>query len=134
VVPGCLALCWWQVTRAVAGNELSWAYVFEWPFFAGYAVFMWWRLVHEPPEADLTSGPRPSSTLAGATPATPNPIAGAGLAPAAGAEPGASTLRLGDLPGDDRGLGNPDDPDQEDREAYNKYLAELHARGRRSRW
>jgi hypothetical protein len=29
VVPVCLALCDWQVHRAVAGNTLSWAYVFE---------------------------------------------------------------------------------------------------------
>lgn len=41
------ALCWWQVTRAVSGNSLSWAYVFEWPLFAGYVVYMWWRLTHE---------------------------------------------------------------------------------------
>ena len=50
VVPAFLALCFWQVHRALGGNTLSWAYVFEWPFFAGYAVYMWWRLVHEAPE------------------------------------------------------------------------------------
>jgi len=50
VVPGFLALCLWQVSRAIDGNTLSWAYVFEWPLFAGYAVYMWWRLVHEAPE------------------------------------------------------------------------------------
>ncbi len=50
VVPGFLALCLWQVSRAVDGNTLSWAYVFEGPLFAGYAVYMWWRLVHEAPE------------------------------------------------------------------------------------
>jgi len=51
VVAGCLALCWWQVTRALGGNSLSWAYVFEWPIFAGYAVFMWWKLIHDRPPA-----------------------------------------------------------------------------------
>jgi hypothetical protein len=50
VVPGFMALCIWQIYRAVGGNELSWAYVFEWPFFAAYAVYMWWRFVHEAPE------------------------------------------------------------------------------------
>ncbi len=49
VVPGCLALGWWQLNRALAGNTLSWAYVFEWPFFASYGVYLWWRLVHEQP-------------------------------------------------------------------------------------
>jgi hypothetical protein len=35
VVPTFLGLCAWQVDRALSGNGLSWAYVFEWPFFAG---------------------------------------------------------------------------------------------------
>jgi len=52
VVPAFMALCVWQLTRALGGNELSWAYVFEWPFFAAYAVYMWWRLVHEAPDAE----------------------------------------------------------------------------------
>ena len=50
VVPAFMALCIWQITRALGGNSLSWAYVFEWPIFAGYAVYMWWRFVHEAPE------------------------------------------------------------------------------------
>jgi DNA-binding transcriptional regulator of glucitol operon len=50
VVPSFLALCVWQVYRATGGNELSWAYVFEWPFFAAYAVYMWWRLLHAAPD------------------------------------------------------------------------------------
>jgi hypothetical protein len=50
VVPGCVALCWWQVTRALSGNSLSWAYVFEWPIFGGYAVFMWWKGAEEDEE------------------------------------------------------------------------------------
>lgn len=50
VVPAFMALCIWQITRAVGGNSLSWAYVFEWPLFAAYAVYMWWRILHEKPE------------------------------------------------------------------------------------
>jgi hypothetical protein len=38
-----LALGWWQVSRATAGNTLSWAYAFEWPVFAGFVVFLWFR-------------------------------------------------------------------------------------------
>ncbi len=52
VVPGFMALCVWQITRALDGNSLSWAYVFEWPLFAVYAVYMWWRLVHEGAEEE----------------------------------------------------------------------------------
>lgn len=46
-LPGFLALGWWQLQRALGGNGLSWAYTFEWPFFAGYALYVWWRLIHE---------------------------------------------------------------------------------------
>jgi hypothetical protein len=54
-------LCYWQVRRAVSGNTLSWAYVFEWPLFAGYVVYMWWRLTHDGPgdgadDADTDGG------------------------------------------------------------------------------
>jgi hypothetical protein len=37
----------WQVARALEGNGLSWAYAFEWPLFAIYAFFVWWRILHD---------------------------------------------------------------------------------------
>lgn len=40
-------LTWWQLSRALAGNTLSWAYTFEWPLFAGYAIYVWWQLIHD---------------------------------------------------------------------------------------
>lgn len=48
VVGACFLLGWWQLSRAVGGNSLSWVYTFEWPFFALYGVYMWWKLIHEP--------------------------------------------------------------------------------------
>jgi hypothetical protein len=60
IVPTFFALCDWQVHRALAGNELSWAYVFEWPFFAGYAVYMWWRFIHETPDDAVFTARDPS--------------------------------------------------------------------------
>ncbi len=51
VAPACLAAGWWQATRALAGNELSWVYSVEWPIFAIIAVGAWWLLVHEDPDA-----------------------------------------------------------------------------------
>ena len=58
VIPGCLALGWWQLQRALSGNTLSWAYTFEWPFFACYGVYMWWRILHdqEDPVPPATGG------------------------------------------------------------------------------
>ena len=58
-MPGFLALGWWQLTRAISGNDLSWAYVFEWPLFAGYAVYMWWKLTHD----EAPSGNRAGSSV-----------------------------------------------------------------------
>jgi hypothetical protein len=45
-----LTLCglafWFELGRALRGNNLSWAYVFEWPLLAIFAVYMWWKLLH----------------------------------------------------------------------------------------
>lgn len=43
LVAGFLALGWWQISRAAAGNTLSWAYAIEWPVFAGFVIFLWIR-------------------------------------------------------------------------------------------
>jgi len=50
VVGGCAFAFWWQLHRALDGNELSWAYTFEWPLFAGITAVIWWQQVHESPE------------------------------------------------------------------------------------
>ncbi len=45
-----LVLCggafWFELGRAERGNELSWAYVFEWPLLALFAIYMWWKILH----------------------------------------------------------------------------------------
>jgi len=97
LVPAFMALCIWQITRAVDGNTLSWAYVFEWPIFAGYAVYMWWRFVHE--SAD------------GAPPASADHAAGGRSEPDAG--PGRAPHR------------EEEEEEDADLAAYNRYLAQL---------
>ena len=47
LLPGFLILAHWQLSRALGGNSLSWAYAVEWPLFAVYALYVWWRLVRE---------------------------------------------------------------------------------------
>jgi hypothetical protein len=47
LVSSFLLAAWWQYECARGGNGLSWAYVFEWPAFAVYAVYMWWKLIHD---------------------------------------------------------------------------------------
>ncbi|MEV0273252.1 hypothetical protein AB0H43_31155 [Hamadaea sp. NPDC050747] len=36
-------LTWWQITRAMGGNVLSFGYAFFWPAFAGFVVLIWVR-------------------------------------------------------------------------------------------
>jgi hypothetical protein len=50
VVPGCLYAGWWQATRAMSGNFLSYLYAVEWPVFAIIAVVGWWFLIHDDPD------------------------------------------------------------------------------------
>jgi integral membrane protein len=51
VAPGCAVAGWWQATRALSGNGLSWFYSVEWPVFALLAIWGWWHLLHEDPDA-----------------------------------------------------------------------------------
>jgi hypothetical protein len=63
-----LGLGWWQFSRAAGGNTLSWGYTFEWPVFAAFVAFLWFREVqHElrgpgpaaqDPEQPLTEQPQ----------------------------------------------------------------------------
>jgi hypothetical protein len=46
-LPGCLAAGWFELTRAMNGREIAWAYAFEWPLFGVLGTYVWWRLVHD---------------------------------------------------------------------------------------
>ena len=46
-VPACLLAGLFELRRAQGGNQLSWAYVVEWPLIAGYGVYLWVRLARE---------------------------------------------------------------------------------------
>ncbi len=127
VVPGFLWLGWWQLHRALGGNELSWAYTVEWPFFSLYAIFMWWRLVHDVARdragpdnrsGDGTSSPetRPASArLPGA--AALSKVAQSKVALSKVARARASGARASAVA----------DRDEQEMAAYNSYLASLHA-------
>ena len=103
-VIGMLWLGDWQLRRALSGNGLSWAYTFEWPIFAVFAVVFWAKTIRDefhPPEA---RGP-----------------ADADMELPAGAVPGAPR------PGVTVPAGDPATPEEEaELAAYNAYLARLH--------
>jgi hypothetical protein len=130
VLPVFAGLFWWQVQRVREGNTLSWAYVFEWPFFAGYAVYLWWRLVHEQPEpAGARTSPAAAAPGAGPDAGAGAPEGAGATVEAAGAGPGAAGA-AGAGGGDGQAAENED----EELAAYNRYLAELDASGRRKHW
>lgn len=113
---GCMFAFWWQLRRALGGNTLSWAYTFEWPFFAGFAVVVWWQFLHDDPETVGSRGLK--RILAASEPAGDGPSeAAGGPVPGPGVPP--------DWTLDD---GDPD------RAAYNRYLAGLARSGRRKTW
>jgi hypothetical protein len=100
-VAGMLALGYWQLRRAEEGNALSWAYTFEWPVFAVFAVVFWGKTIR-----DEFSPPDTGTDADGAELAV-----GARLAGSAG--------RDDDQEADQAG------PEDEDLAAYNAYLARL---------
>lgn len=129
VVPGFLWLGWWQLHRALAGNGLSWAYTVEWPFFCVYAVFMWWKLVHDIAEdrAGLAARAATASDDVAGTPAPDRAPTAPASAPATGGGNAAAT--------GSSSQGSPaGDPYDEELAAYNSYLAALNRTGERKHW
>jgi hypothetical protein len=62
-VLGMLWLGRWQLHRAESGNELSWAYTFEWPLFAAFGVYFWARTIRD--ELRAAGGPGSTHRVAG---------------------------------------------------------------------
>ncbi len=112
---GMLWLGDWQLHRALGGNALSWAYTFEWPLFACFAVVFWAKTIRD--EFRIRRGDL-----------TPSPQAGPDDLPAAIAA-GAGMRAVQD------GTAEPADGEDEELTAYNAYLARLNAEVKRhGRW
>ena len=102
---GMLWLGDWQFHRALAGNSLSWAYTFEWPLFAGFAVVFWAKTIRD--EFRIRRGEMPDPRAAAAEDLP------AGVASAVQA---AGSVQAADGADEDSELS-----------AYNAYLARLNA-------
>ena len=44
-----------EMSRALSGNALSWAYVVEWPVLGVYAIYMWRKLLKDEPPTTRSS-------------------------------------------------------------------------------
>ena len=104
---GMLWLGDWQFHRALAGNSLSWAYTFEWPLFAGFAVVFWAKTIRD--EFRIRRGEMPDPRAAAAE----DLPGGIGAAVQA-----AGAVQAGAAPGED---------EDSELSAYNAYLARLNA-------
>ena len=105
VILSVLGMLWlgnWQLHRAESGNALSWAYTFEWPLFAIFAVVFWAKTIRDEVHPPAQAEARDAVALPGGIPVPPP--GGAGKAGEAG----------------DAG----EDGDEE-LAAYNAYLARL---------
>jgi hypothetical protein len=109
-----LGMLWlgdWQLHRALSGNGLSWAYTFEWPLFACFAVVFWAKTIRDEfrikrGESPLQDSDREDLPLA---------VGAVGSIQASTAEPA--------------------DDEDEELSAYNAYLARLNAEVKRhGRW
>jgi len=109
---GMLWLGDWQLHRALAGNGLSWAYTFEWPLFAGFAVVFWAKTIRD--EFRIRRGEMPDSSAAGY---------GRDDLPFGIQQVQASVIQHGPV---QAGVSGPEDEDEE-LSAYNAYLARLNA-------
>ncbi|WCN80460.1 hypothetical protein [Micromonospora sp. LH3U1] len=110
-----LGLGWWQISRATAGNSLSWGYAVEWPIFAGFVVYVWWR------EVKLA---RRRAAEADAPPANPADVPASEPAPAVtiGSRPAVRRpVRVSRVPA------TGDAVEDTDLAAYNHYLSWLNA-------
>ena len=101
---GMLWLGDWQLHRALSGNGLSWAYTFEWPLFAGFAVVFWARTIRDEFRLRRTG-------VVDQLEAEPQLPAGAGMIQGA-----AAAAAVAQAEAEDPELG-----------AYNAYLARLNA-------
>jgi len=100
-VCGMLWLGDWQFHRAISGNALSWAYTFEWPVFAVFAVVFWAKTIKDEFRPPAAAEPGDDDV----------PLPAGALRPGGAAVP----------------AGEPASPEEEaDLAAYNAYLARLH--------
>jgi hypothetical protein len=101
----------WQLHRALSGNGLSWAYTFEWPLFAVFAVVFWAKTIRDEFRIRRGEIPDPRAVAAAEAESLPAGVGSVVQAARAVQSPGIA-------PGED---------EDSELSAYNAYLARLNA-------
>ncbi len=110
---GMLWLGDWQFHRAITGNGLSWAYTFEWPLFAGFAVVFWGKTIKDEFRIKRDGPSDPAADLA------------------LGQDDLPVSVRPVQVSAVQTGVGTAEDDEDEELSAYNAYLARLNAEVKR---
>ncbi len=76
-----LVLGWWQIGRARGGNALSFGYAIEWPAFAIFVIFVWYREIRNERGARAEPVPVVEPVLVRARDTAPVPAAAAAVEP-----------------------------------------------------
>ncbi len=120
-----VGLTWWQTSRALAGNTLSYVYAFEWPLLAGVVVYMWWDMLHERPDRGRRQDEQAAGASTNGVAASTNGVA---------AQANGAAAKTNGAPETAPVVTRYRDDEDEELAAYNRYLAELNASGRRKTW
>jgi DNA-binding transcriptional regulator of glucitol operon len=111
----CLRLGWWQWQRfGLTGSAQNLGYTLQWPVFALFAIFMWWRF------SRLEARRREENRRGEGAAENAEADAPAGEVAPNEAAPNEPARPVGTS-------GQPEEPDDE-LAAYNRYLAQLHAK------
>jgi hypothetical protein len=57
-IPICVIMGLLEFNRALSGNHLSWVYVFEWPFFGVFILYMYMKLSEKMEPYDDSDDPK----------------------------------------------------------------------------
>jgi DNA-binding transcriptional regulator of glucitol operon len=144
-----LYMAWWQLLRfeSSSGSWQNLGYTLQWPFFAAFAVYVWWKLLREAddPAAEPAHDPGeaaadPVTATDGTTAADPvtASVASTGTDCTDAPRADSADTRQNPLPTQRPARtpaaevvgasARPDDEDDPELAAYNAYLAALHRR------
>jgi hypothetical protein len=135
----CLRLGWWQWQRfGLTGSAQNLGYTFQWPTFALFAIFMWWRLSkleaqrrqRQARDAETATPPEPAERTRPGEPARPAARTSPGPVERSGTSPGPVERSGATEPTRPATAASAEPPDELDDElaAYNRYLAQLHTK------
>ncbi len=121
---GMLWLGDWQFRRALSGNGLSWAYTFEWPLFAGFAVVFWAKTIRDEFRIRRGEMPDPRAVAAEAASLPAGVVGPVQVSPVQASPVQASPVQASTV---QASAGSPAEDEDEELSAYNAYLARLNA-------